>query len=200
MDDTKWEAILAEAAEAFGRFGFRKTSMDQIARAAGVAKGTLYLGCTNKRDLFYQVILRDLRLWNGQLAKRIDPRVTAEELLLRVSQEALQSRDQYPLALGLIMGEYDQDLPDWAERLEELRGSGLTTLLEILRLGVRQKRFRSDLDLEQVAGILLDLLTSMMMFHARGPQAEERLALRAVVTFELILKGLRPRSPTPAHT
>src|SRR5437773_350021 len=98
MEPAKWEAILVEAARAFARYGFKKTSVDEVARAAGVAKGTVYLGCSSKRDLFYQAILRDLRLWNAELAREIDPRAPADALLLRVSALALDTLDRYPLA------------------------------------------------------------------------------------------------------
>ncbi len=190
MDASKWEAILAEAGQAFGRFGFRKTSMDDIARAAGVAKGTLYLGCTSKRDLFYQTILRDLRLWNAELARPIDPRVPADELLVRVAAEALRTQHQFPLARRLILGEFDADLPDLADHFDELRAHGETTIHEILRIGARQGRFRADLDLEQAAGVLLDLITATIMFHGRGPEADARVLRRAEVAFDLVLNGL----------
>ena len=78
METEKWEQILAEAAKSFARFGFKKTSMEEVARAAGVAKGTVYLGCESKRDLFYQVLLRELRRWDAELARTIDPRVPAD--------------------------------------------------------------------------------------------------------------------------
>ena len=71
--------------------------------------------------------------------------MNAEELLLKVSQASIESMDRYPLARDLILGKFDQDLPDWIEHLDDLRGSGLTTVLEILRLGARQGRFRPDL-------------------------------------------------------
>ena len=112
MEPAKWESILEEAAKAFGRFGFKKTSIDDIARAAGVAKGTVYLGCTSKMDLFYQAILRDLRLWNGELARLIDPRTPADEMLVAVAQTAFLTLDRYPLARDLITNVYAADLPD----------------------------------------------------------------------------------------
>ena len=39
---TKREVILAAALTLFGRYGYRRTSIDDIAREAGVVKGTLY--------------------------------------------------------------------------------------------------------------------------------------------------------------
>src|SRR5512132_1609840 len=103
MEGAKWEGIVAEAAKVFARHGFRKTSIDQIARAAGVAKGTVYLGCSSKRDLFYQAILRELRLWNAELTRSVDPRAPADELLVRIAQQCFETRDRYPLARDLIL-------------------------------------------------------------------------------------------------
>ena len=48
----KHQAILAAAITQFTRFGYRRTSMDDIARAAGVAKGTLYLYFDSKAAVF----------------------------------------------------------------------------------------------------------------------------------------------------
>jgi AcrR family transcriptional regulator len=50
--DTKREAILAAALDLFGRYGWRRTSVDDIARQAGVAKGTVYLYVDTKETLF----------------------------------------------------------------------------------------------------------------------------------------------------
>ncbi len=43
MDAAKKDCILLQAARAFARFGFKKASIDDIAREAGVGKGTVYL-------------------------------------------------------------------------------------------------------------------------------------------------------------
>jgi AcrR family transcriptional regulator len=50
--DGKREAILGAALDLFGRYGYRRTSIDDIARQAGVAKGTVYLYVENKEALF----------------------------------------------------------------------------------------------------------------------------------------------------
>lgn len=57
---TKTEAILAAAVKLFTRFGFRRTSMDDIAREAGVAKGTLYLYFAGKAEVFRAMQQRNL--------------------------------------------------------------------------------------------------------------------------------------------
>jgi AcrR family transcriptional regulator len=48
----KRDAILAASITLFGRYGYRRTSMEEIAREAGIAKGTVYLYFPTKEVLF----------------------------------------------------------------------------------------------------------------------------------------------------
>lgn len=50
--DPKQKAILKSAWTAFATYGFRKTSMDDIARGAGMSRPALYLHYRNKEDIF----------------------------------------------------------------------------------------------------------------------------------------------------
>jgi AcrR family transcriptional regulator len=50
--DDKRAVILASALRLFGQYGFRRTSIDDIAREAGIAKGTVYLYVETKEALF----------------------------------------------------------------------------------------------------------------------------------------------------
>jgi AcrR family transcriptional regulator len=54
----KHEQILAVAGPLFARFGLRKTTIDDIAQAAGLGKGTIYLYFTSKEEIF-QSVARD---------------------------------------------------------------------------------------------------------------------------------------------
>jgi len=190
MDAVKWEGIVDQAGKAFARFGFRKTSIEDVARAAGVAKGTVYLGCQSKRDLFYQAILRDLQQWKAELSERIDPRKPADETLVEIVTGAFEIMDQHPLARDLIKGDLYVDLPDWTEHLDELRTHGVGIIVEILRIGVRQGRFRESLDIEEVAGIFLDLVTTTILYLTRDPAGEERIPRRLQAAFDVLLNGI----------
>jgi len=48
VEQAKKDCILLEAARAFARFGFKKASIDEIAKEAGVGKGTVYLAAESK--------------------------------------------------------------------------------------------------------------------------------------------------------
>lgn len=57
----KPQAIMAAALELFGEKGFTVTRLDDVARRAGVAKGTLYLYFDSKQDLFIKVVEHALK-------------------------------------------------------------------------------------------------------------------------------------------
>ncbi len=167
MEQAKKECILTAAAKAFAKLGFKKASVEEIAKEAGVAKGTIYLACESKEDLFYQAVHREVRSWLGQMSKLIDPRVGADELLKLVAELGVVYLEEHPLVRDLFFGIYHGLLPGWAHRLDELRALGAANGAEILRLGVRQGRFRADLDVEQTAAILQDIQLATMMWHVR---------------------------------
>src|ERR1700738_5613134 len=52
----KPNAIVLAALELFTRYGYRKTSIDDIARAAQVAKRTVYLHFENKAAVFLAIL------------------------------------------------------------------------------------------------------------------------------------------------
>ena len=54
--DPKQQAILEAAWQAFATYGFRKTSMDDIARGAGMSRPAVYLHYRNKEDIFRSLV------------------------------------------------------------------------------------------------------------------------------------------------
>ncbi len=191
MEREKKECILSAAARAFSRFGFRKASVDEIAKDAGVAKGTVYLAADSKEDLFYQAIHREVRAFVAEVSKQIDPRKRADDLLVDVARESSRLLEGMPLVRDLFVGLTSGQFPDW-QRLDELRSLGQTAVQEIVRLGVRQGVFAADLDVESVAEILHELQISCFMRFTRDGDREGMLR-RQVAGLDLVLNGLRER-------
>jgi AcrR family transcriptional regulator len=191
MEREKKECILSAATRLFSRFGFKKTSVDQIAHDAGVAKGTVYLAADTKEDLFYQAVHREVRAYTAEVAKLIDPRKAADQLLAEVMLAGLQYMEERPLVRDLIFGNHQLLLPEWAERLDDLRALGRQNASEIIRLGVRQGLFRAELDVDEVASILEDVAIATQVFHFRGADKVERLKKRMRTAFDLVMNGIR---------
>lgn len=192
MEWAKRECILASATKAFSKLGFKKASVDDIAKDAGVAKGTVYLACESKEDLFYQAVHRELRAWIAQIAQMVDPRVEADELLRQVAATGFEYLEQHPLVRDLFLGILHGQLPGWSHRFDQLRALGQQNVVEILKLGVHQKRFRKDLDVEETAMILQDMTLAGYLLQTRaGTTARDARERRLKAGLDLVLNGLR---------
>ena len=71
-DSSKRRQILDGARKVFMDLGFDAASMNEIARSAGVSKGTLYVYFADKNRLF-EAILEDEALEQGKVAFNFDP-------------------------------------------------------------------------------------------------------------------------------
>jgi len=71
IDDTR-DKILSVANTLFSKFGFHKTSMDEIARIARKAKGSLYYHFTNKEKLFTEVVENEINLLKAKLLQVVN--------------------------------------------------------------------------------------------------------------------------------
>ena len=56
MDDNKRDKILLAAQELFSERGYHETTVEEIAKLAGIAKGTVYIYFDSKEQLFKEVI------------------------------------------------------------------------------------------------------------------------------------------------
>jgi AcrR family transcriptional regulator len=103
--DTRQQAVLEAAVGVFARYGFRKTSMDEVARAAGVSRQGLYLQFADKEALFRQAV-------TYKLSKQLRGAITA------------LSNEEAPLQTRLIAA-----CDEWAGRYVGFSGSDAADLM-----------------------------------------------------------------------
>jgi AcrR family transcriptional regulator len=130
------QRILDVAAALILRWGYNKTTIDDIARQAGVAKGTIYLHWKTREELFGALMRRERVALGEDLGRRIadDPAGATLRGMLKHSALALMQR---PLMKAVLMRDMEvigklahseQSSATYAERL-----AGFTTYLEFLR-------------------------------------------------------------------
>jgi len=71
VDDTR-NKIIAVASKLFGRYGFYKTSMDEIAKIARKAKGSLYYHFTDKKELFRVVVSTEMENFKEKMSEVVN--------------------------------------------------------------------------------------------------------------------------------
>lgn len=108
------DVVLAAALETFVRFGYRKTSMDDIAGAAHISRPGLYFLFTSKRDLFAAAITRALEQDLETISRALGER--AHPLPRRLS-------DAFDTWTGRYLGAVGGELSAVAEAHRDLLGS-----------------------------------------------------------------------------
>ena len=100
------ERLLDAAATLLVRWGYRKTTIDDVAREAGVGKGTIYLHWKDKNELFRAAIWRERQRYGEELRRRIaaDPE---GGLLHRVTTHGMLATLSNPLMAAIIRGKSD---------------------------------------------------------------------------------------------
>jgi AcrR family transcriptional regulator len=88
-DSTKRRQILDGARRLFMDLGFDGASMGEIARAAGVSKGTLYVYFADKSRLF-EAIVEEESLAQGRVAFNFDPERDVRTTLMEFGQVYIQ--------------------------------------------------------------------------------------------------------------
>jgi len=75
------EQIMNEAKKLFASKGYHDVRVDDVAKACGVAKGTLYLYFKSKADLFIQVFIEELDNIMGKVMDIIHSGIKLEDVL-----------------------------------------------------------------------------------------------------------------------
>jgi len=117
-DDPKRGVVLAASVGVFGRYGFQKTSMEAVAKAAGISRPGLYLVFANKEQL-YRATMRGV-MERGQQAMEAC-----------FADETLGFEDRIVAALDGLLGQYieTQVSRDLGELLEN-SGSQLGSMFD----------------------------------------------------------------------
>ncbi len=69
--DEKRNKILASAEQLFAQFGFLKTTMEDIAKKAHMAKSSVYYYFKSKKEIFAEVIRQDTLVFQQKLESAV---------------------------------------------------------------------------------------------------------------------------------
>jgi TetR/AcrR family transcriptional regulator of autoinduction and epiphytic fitness len=112
--------VLQAATKSFSLFGYKATTMDQVAKIANVGKGTIYTFFTNKEQLFDE-ILRDVIMDMKGIAEREIKRDRSFfDNLHRVLDALLEFRSEHELFIKLSQESRDFGTPQANEGLDKI--------------------------------------------------------------------------------
>ncbi|MBO6717460.1 MAG: TetR/AcrR family transcriptional regulator [Rhizobiaceae bacterium] len=179
-EDARRTRILEGAKQAFLAYGFQRTTMDDIARAAEISRPALYLMFKNKSDIYRALASAHMDVMLATTARALE------------SDGSLEGRLEQALGSILAMTSEIEDSPHGADILD-MKNSlaadiiaewrvGMTDLIEAA-IGAEMSKDGGDKSPKfaprMLADMLLDAKEGMKMRQI--PAAQQRAALAAFV-------------------
>ena len=182
--------IVESALIAFSKHGYDKTRMDDIAEAAKVSKGTLYLYFRSKEELFYAIsetnILRLREQLSTLMATRKEELVSnAETFYENFHNETGQDFDK---VFFEVVAESPRN-PKLKRMLYEHRLRIIDIVTEYLNLQVEKDLFGKDVDLRAISAGLVSLFNGLSVSNVSGmSESSNKQAWKE--TIKAIFKGM----------
>jgi AcrR family transcriptional regulator len=159
------DRILDAALELFETFGLRRTTMDDVARASGFGRATVYRRFPGKNELVTGVLLREARRFFAELDRSVPAEATLEERLVEGFVTTLRISREQRLLKRLLVLEPELLLPHATERAGPLLAAARGYLARRLRAAQRQGA-AGDFDPEVIAEIMVRLTHSLLLTPA----------------------------------
>jgi TetR/AcrR family transcriptional regulator, repressor for uid operon len=154
------EKIMQSAMQNFAKNGFDRTRMEDIATAAGLAKGTLYLYFKNKEDLFYAICNHNLEELRNQLSRLFNRK---ENIMLDAERFYHQYR-RGSLGGDTIWFEMialSTRSPKLRKILAENQSKVYKVVKEFLKTQIERGFLREDINIDLIASVLIALYNGL---------------------------------------
>lgn len=188
----KREAILRAATKVFAHKGFFNSKVADVAAAAGVADGTIYLYFKSKDDILHSVFDRAMAEFIAEGKKELDGIGSPAARLRRIAEMHLErlgaDRD-----MAIV---FQVELRGSTKFMEEFSAAGFHDYLEIIQKtiedGQRSGEFRSDIKAIVAAKILYGALDEMVTNWVLSKKSYP-LAPMAAEVLKILFGGMIPK-------
>lgn len=163
--DATRERIIDAAEECFGRFGLAKTTVEDIAAAAGLSRATVYRSVTGGREeLILAVVVRDLRRYLDRLAERLRRERSVPEAIVEGTLDAVAYVRNEP-TIAQFLG------PEAAGHMQAAVAGAAEHVLALCCDYVRpyfekaqqERLLRQDIEVEGTVEFLFRIITSLIV-------------------------------------
>jgi AcrR family transcriptional regulator len=144
------QAIIRASLRVFSRKGYEPTALDEVAREARLAKGTLYLYFKDKEDLYFHVMLSLLEGLGSYVQEQVSGSQDPLEKLAAVARAQIDFFAGNPHYFRLFMVAFNPEMATIHKKLlgpffEKRRQLG-EYLQDLVEEGKKKRLLRGDID------------------------------------------------------
>jgi AcrR family transcriptional regulator len=186
--------ILDAAFEVFCRLGVQRSTMEDVARRAGVSRITVYRRFATKSVLVDQLIRREVLRYFDQFRRDIEHAETAADRVVLGFVSSLQAFRRNPLIGGLMAADPDVLVPSTI-------GDGGRTLATVRAFVAGQLRREQDagnvaasVNVDIVAELMVRVCSSFLVIPSHIVDLDDEEQLRDVAR-QFLVPMLEPKPP-----
>lgn len=192
--------ILKAAREMFARYGYDKTTLDDIGRRCGLNKASLYYYFKNKEELFARAVLEEAAVFMGSLQESTRQRTGVESKVRHYVSERLRYYGEVVTLHQLSLESLQKVEPLFDQLYEFVKQKEIDFLTDLLEESADEGEISSE-DLDQVAESIF--LISDAFKHEAIRQAEaanseavdyDGLIEKVAFIIQLIFQGLKKQT------
>lgn len=190
-DLQKKRLIKSAARDLFFRFGFPKTSMEDIARQSGLAKPTLYYYYTNKQEIFNDIVIDEATCFMDEVEKKLPPDMPADErmsLFLRLLYKGLKKYASEMAKIPELMCEHSPHGKPIVDAINRL----LTEKLQPLLVSGREEGI-FNFDDESITAATLVVMVDFLNLDWMQRQPEKFRDQVVDRMIDIVINGLKRR-------
>ncbi|MGB9746498.1 MAG: TetR/AcrR family transcriptional regulator [Bacteroidales bacterium] len=183
------DQIVETASRIFSKYGFRKTTMDEIARVMGKGKSSIYYYFKNKEEIYEAVIDHETEILRRELIKAISQASTPQEKLRRFVEVRMRIFNKLSNVYDAIRTEVVAHLASIEKFRQKYDREEIHMLQDILQEGVDKGDFRIEDTLLTATAIVTALkgLEVPLFWSGTRKDTEERMSDLLDVLFYGIL-------------
>lgn len=191
--DNHTDRILQSAEMLFAERGFHLTPLDEIARDADLAKGTIYLHFQNKRDLFISVIERKLDLLLRKIKSGIRNDNSPTEKIKKaigIHLKFLEKNRNFFKILQSLSGEYKKEMEkELTERVIQKNTQYMGILQHLIQQAIDRGEIKR-LNSRKLAVILVGIVHSLTI-NWISQQEKKSLTRDLPLAWQIFWSGAR---------
>lgn len=150
----KYHLILQGALKVFAENGYHRSQVSKIAKAAGVADGTIYLYFKRKEDILIRLFQEKLGELVGKFHESVKGTTDAVEALRTVCSIHFSELESNPELAYVTQIELRQSDLELRKEIGNALKPYIVLIENILEQGIQEQKFRSDLNVKLVRSLI----------------------------------------------
>jgi len=186
-DQTR-DKILAVAAKMFGKYGFQKTTVDEIARTAHKAKGSVYYYYKSKEDLFLTVVMQEIQFLKTGLIRVIVDSQDATGMIRNYLMNRMMLMKDAVNYHESLKADFVADFSFLNDCREDFTRFEIDLMKAIIDRGIRENRFQIKDSYATAQVIILAMKAIEIPFYHHHKISEYEQTIVELV--DILVRGL----------